>query len=129
MIRLEPRSFKLGDTIPIWVRPNEDVSLHVDFPESVIDNTKFRLALEELDWPYMPSSYQKFERIEIENTQDNVVFKETKLNEYQYRVSVIIPVDIIKSLRNRVIDLQLIGERDGRTWVIADGTLTVAQGD
>lgn len=122
MKRLEPTSLELGGTQPIRARAVEDLAIHVDFEESVIGNTTFTLILEEFEWPYMPSSYDKIEKQEITG------FQETEIDQKTYRVHVTIPVATISTWQNRRFSAMLVAERDGRTWTVVDTTIAVAKG-
>jgi hypothetical protein len=122
MKRLQPTSLELGSTQPIRARAVEDLSIHVDFEESVIADIDFTLILEEFEWPYMPSSYSKIERQELTG------FSEEEIDQKTYRVSLVIPVETVSEWQDRRFSAMLVGEKDGRTWTIVDTTIAVAKG-
>jgi len=117
---INPVEIDMTEAPYIRARPNEDLVLFIDFDRDMTGAT-YTLILEEYRWPYAPEQFSDFGTVTRTNFDTS------------YEVNGIIKHTIdeptISMWRNRRLDIRWQVVKDGRTWIAADRTLTIAEGD
>ena len=123
MRRLEPHEFDLFDTIPLWVRPGEDMYTVADFEDRDMSTQTFSLEYEEYLYPHRPSAYD----ILAPGTIAHGSFDVSEAADGIIRL--VISRGSLELWQDRRMRLRLVvTESDGRVWVAMDRTLHVEDG-
>lgn len=125
MKRTAPNTFAIGEVNHIWARPDGDLLLEMDFGKDVSTWT-FKIIYEEHEWPYMPNSYDTLTPGEITS---GFTFEDNEEGDTNALMKVSIDSSTINGWKNKKLDFRLQVFDGTNTWIAADRTLTVAQGD
>ncbi len=125
MKRTDQLSFDLGETDKIWVRPREECKLFMDFGEDVSGWT-FVVYIEEHKWPYMPYSYEELTPTTIST---GFTFTDNVEGVTNAVWNLTIAESQITDWRDKKLDFRLQVNDGTNTWIAADRSLVVAQGD
>lgn len=117
-----PKEYDLKDATSIYLRPDEDVTLYLDFDRDVSDLT-FEVNYSEYRWSYAPSAYDLLapgsldpSRIDTSALADGIL-----------RIG-LTPVEA-ELFRDRRIDLRIIADDGSKTWCVSSRVLTSNKGD
>ena len=125
MHRTSPLTYDLASTEKIWVRPNETCTIYMDFGVDVSGWT-FVLFYSEHKWPYMPYSYDELVPGEIDA---GFTFTDNDIGTTNSVTNLTIDEVTVNSWRDRNLDIRLQVNDGTNTWIAADRTLVVAQGE
>lgn len=121
MIRTQAKEYDLGGVNIIQLRPGDDFVFFVNFEEDVTGATH-EVVIEQYQYPYAPDAFQQFEGLTVldfdTSDESNGIIK-ASLN----------PATVKSWEGYGRLDLRWITTLNGRTWVAADRSLIVQEGD
>lgn len=121
MIRSEAKEYDLGGLNIIHLRPGDDFVFFVDFTKDMTGATH-EVQVEQYQYPHTPDAFQQFEGLTVLNFDtsqeaDGIIkasLNSTTVNSWEGYGR---------------LDLRWITTLNGRTWVVADRSLIVQEGD
>lgn len=125
MFRAAPFVYDLKEHDHIWLRPWEDLLFSTDFGEDVSGRT-FKVLYEEYQWPYMMGHVDTIKPGQIEGI---FTFETNDLGVEGAVMKFKIDNSIIKSWTDRRIDFKVQVTDGTSTWICADKTVAVVEGD
>lgn len=126
MIRKTPKTFNLENSFPeLTCRPGEDFKCKLDFKANMTGAT-IDVIYKEFQWPYMSSSYGQLMSSELDQNNITLTDNDGIVNSV---LNVKFPAALTGEIGPRKLDFQIRVTMDGETWVAADRTLTIHQGD
>ena len=120
MIRTDKKTIDLLESQQVWARPNEDLSLSMDFGRDM-SGADFMFRFEEKDWSFAPASYVK-----IAEQETDSLFDETNASTGVLVVN--IPSTTINGWEDKTIQFKIIVTESASDFIAVDGTITVAEG-
>lgn len=121
MIRTEAREYDLGETNIIHLRPGDDFVFFVNFNQDMTGATH-EVVIKQYQYPYAPAELEAFEGLRI------VIFDTT--DEVDGIIKATVNPTAVKSWEGYGrLDLRWTTTFNGRTWVVADRSLIVQEGD
>ena len=117
---IEPVEVDIIEAPYIRARPNEDLVLYLDFDRDMSGATH-KLLIEEYEWTYAPEPYSSFIPTERDTFDTS--------DEVNGIIKHVIDEPTITSWRGKRLDIRWQVVKDGRTWIAADRSLAIAEGD